>query len=613
MSEYERPTFEDQRRVETLFDPMRFNRLLQLAEQICLRRVPDYSKIELPKSPESDIVAALGVRGLRAAIEMTQDVSTMVETVDDEDSMDVDKLIFHPLYQPEFYGGPQDQEMTAKVTAFGDAIIGEAYKVLGADADTQADKFRQATSKDEQIEVLLWLNNRLHKMGTSKRGLPYDENDTNTSDDEDDVDLPYYHPSRLSPKIIGSYPDYKLAPTCLSVSMIAAGFMKKAGADYMHAGVMETERQDEMTHIFYLIDSFINVQSDRISNDLKERLSDKAKEVREGLIEDRGNHSAIVVRLVNGDWFQLDPNYDILAALPLISNESDPNILNHNIDKTYQTLKDLENVAPGLEISNDLRLSSLPMRVVEYLSRAMDFNVEIYDRLDSLLRNLDDESTIEPFRQLLVGDIFFKKLDDSDSLGKLLQEKYLTAYEKPTPDGYMENLISGLFYDAFTSFVQWDMPIDEWRMRCKSDTSFRDKRIDDMLQLPFIVGIMYCLEMLDRNRQRAFHSKLEYGLPETRIGMSVLNNIAIYLGDELTAHHWLSQWSSHIALMDKLDNGKRSRAQNAVLGNNVIYYTENNLRYAAHSGRTTSFWSSYSSDSESNPKESGESIGTKED
>ena len=271
--------------LERITSPLAFQRLLSLAEEVCLSRPLPPVEVLSDMDEAQQVVAMYGARGLRDAIEVTlrgemtnhaPNASTLA------DSMTV--------RYPEATGYEQDSQILAQI------------KTLGDDADEMRDKFMHAQTYEEKDEVFVWLQTRIAKM--TKGAIEETE--------DDDIDPLIYHPARLSPKFIGVYPDIKLPPTCLGVSIIAASFFRAAGAPIMHAGVMRRAYDDDMSSISSMA-WYAAEETKRIAGDtaLGRSLLQRAEQINEGLKQnDIGYHASTLVRIDEEEWCQFDPNYN---------------------------------------------------------------------------------------------------------------------------------------------------------------------------------------------------------------------------------------------------------------------------------------------------------------
>lgn len=618
MSEFQRPTYEDARTVEMLFDPIRFERLLSLAEAVCLRRPPTYPESQPVEGAEATVITALGVRGLRAALElhMGVDLYDVGEPDGDDPEVERDDPVIHPLNRPDYFNGSLDRQALNKVAVFGESIINEGYEVLGPDTGIWVERFKAAQTDDEQIEVLEWLDARMRKIVKSERGLVKFNTDT-----EKDMDDAYvYHPLRFSPKAIGSYPRHRLSPTCLGVSVITAGFLKRAEADFMNGGVAETSAQgeilDTITMIENSVDSFCQRNDLIVPDELTDRLTTKADELRGVYTKDRGTHTANYVRLKSGRWYQLDPNYGVSTVVPdWHVQDMDGVEVNHTdwrINEKYETLQEFRELAPGLELTCGITNFSVPRVMAEFLD-GVTYDDRVRTVIDELLWRLDDESIPNEVRQLIMSGVFLRETEDQDQGSQYLIDDYVCRYENQTPGGQKEYTINKVFYETFQSFVLWDMPIDEWAKRCKMDDRFRRDRVEDIMRLPILMGIQFSIALIYRQEDEPnIHNITELGLPETRIGLSVLNNVALYLDDELSIHYWGSQWSSDVPVADRLSCASRSNAQDSVANNQAGYILGRLLQYASHYDRISSFMGLRFQNEDEDGTQSGECDGTQQ-
>lgn len=620
MSEFQRPTYEDARTVEMMFDPLRFEQLLSLAEATCLRRPLAYPENRPATGSEAAVITALGVRGLRVALELTMGVDQYVaDVLDDENNnteQEVESPVLYPLNRPDYFNGSLDRQALDRVAVFGEAIINEGYEVLGADADQWVECFKAAQSDDEQIEVLKWLDARARKIAKSERGLV--KFNTDTEKDTDDAYV--YHPLRFSPKAIGSYPRHRLSPTCLGVSVITAGFLKRAEADFMNGGVAETSAQGELvdtiTMIENSVDSFCQRNGLTVPGELTDRLAIKADELRGVYTKDRGTHTANYVRLRSGRWYQLDPNYELSTVVPdwHVQNVDgvEVNHTDQRINEKYEVLQEFRELAPGLELTCVVTNFSVPRVMAEFLD-GVAYDDTTHMVIDELLLRLHDESIPNAIRQLIMSGVFLRELADQDLGSQCLIDDYVCRYENETPVGHKEYTINKVFYEAFQSFVLWDMPIDEWAQRCKTDDRFRRDRTEDIMRLPVLMGIQFAIALIYRQEDEPnIHNITELGLPEMRIGLSVLNNTALYLDDELSIHYWGSQWSSDVPVADRLSHASRSNARDSVACNQANYILGKLLPYASHYDRINSFMGLRFQNESEDDIQSGESDGTQQ-
>ena len=377
----------------------KFEEVLDTAIETCLQdttvyeaalKAVEYANQETA-SPEGFVIDGFGSWGLRAALDVSQyPGSFYAEAFDDLPH----PLTLDLLREPTIVPLKADKNVQQKIEAFGQALIHEAFTCLGEDAPEKARQFAESTDADEQYDILLWLYERIARIRELR---PIDEPEAVIEDipeptlrevdddvssrvqaegdpiivdfsfdldepdpmdtpivtptprsiqtDQDDEGNYFYHPTRLSPKLIGTFPDNHIRTTCLGVSVLAASFFNAAGTDYIHAGVMETalenSRITQMQGIFQTLnvadDSYfgLNETADKNLNDILDSI-DKLRRA------DRGHHALTAVRLVDGSWVNFDPNYNALDRL----KDRD----NTDLSDAYAKLASLEKIEPGINL-----------------------------------------------------------------------------------------------------------------------------------------------------------------------------------------------------------------------------------------------------------------------
>lgn len=588
MSEFIEPPYADQRRVEMIFDKAEFELLYNMACDVCLGYQPTIEQDSVGIDPEAAVITELGTRGIRYALEQTIGVEQSYTLAYSKKN----DLRIDPLSRPDFFSGPMDRRQLAKVEAFGAELLKTAWYVLGSDAADYIRTLQQAKTDDEYKKVLSWLERRLYKIVRMSRGLEEVEDPVGDSE--------IYHPLRLSPQAIGVYPNTTLSPTCLGVATIAASFLSQAGADILHAGVMETSQQREMKDTDMYIRSWIGkmctMYNVSLTDELQQRLLAKSKELRAKYQGDDGNHSCVLTRLPSGEWYQLDSNYQMSGSTKgAITTSSKP--AGEEIDSYWKLLHEFRDRAPGLELSFATGdISPIAVFVALYNQALEDgFLTSLREELATLVDTMPDESSIEPIRQFISGIYFgdYTTETSDDQMTNTVLGRHITFnnYASRRPDGNKESVRNAAFYECFERYVLWGMDIEEWRERCSSDNNFRERCIDDLLRLPFLMALTRQLKLISRTRseRERIHRKLEIGLPELRIGFSVLNNFAIHSDSGPSAHHWLSQWSSHLVERDQLSQAECSRSQKAALSLAGAHYLTKRLTYSHHADTILTF------------------------
>ena len=570
----EPPSYADERFAEMLFDEVKFERLLHLAEILCLAKSPQYETLSRATG-EQAVIERLGTRGLRLALELLEGEVTYDAAIHESESTDTPRI--YPIDRPEYFNGPLNRTLLAKAEAFGAQLLDEAYAVLGPDADEYAALFRNADTIDQQHQALSWLIGRLEALTDTKRGAVQD----------DDTDI--YHPLRISPKMLGRYPRHTMATTCLGVAMLGASFLRKADARFLHGGVMESERQAEIGDAIHMITALTDSDSEfALPDSISERLAAKHTELFQAYTKDRGTHSALYVQLVNGDWVQIDTNFKANSMMPLVPQDDGTfgPVYDNKLTDIADTLESWRHIAPGLELSGQFWTVSPQSVLMEVLGSIVSAE-ERQVAVEALIDILPDESTITPLCEYVM-DVVLGATYGDEGLNSWCNRNLLYDWEA-TDYAYTEPALQRDCYWAVENFVLWGMPVDEWRIRCQTDAQFRANRVEDIVNLPALLVFKYGLSVQGRDESRGVHSAVEFGLPEVRIGLSVLNNIALYCDNDLSVHHWLSQWPSQVAVTDRLDTAERSRAHAATLHNNAAILDTSRLRYAAGYGKITKF------------------------
>jgi hypothetical protein len=113
-----------ERLFESVHDTIRFERLLETAERLCLRETPHYPEYSSSVDNEAKLIDRVGTLGVRYALESTWGERNGFEPFDE--------TLPHPLREPELYTGPLNRRLLAKATAFGEALIGESYRAEAA-------------------------------------------------------------------------------------------------------------------------------------------------------------------------------------------------------------------------------------------------------------------------------------------------------------------------------------------------------------------------------------------------------------------------------------------------------------------------------------------------
>jgi hypothetical protein len=453
----------------------------------------------------------------------------------------------------------------AKTEALGEGLLNEAYRCLGTDVDEWIEAYKSSKTEQEQIKVIEWLHTRLREM-------------TDRSGEEDEAI--FYHPARLSPKMIGTYPDHNVRPTCLSVSIIGASFLHQAGAEVLHAGVMQTykERQAMEATMFLAELPGLGYEhygvklSPPVISSIKERGRSALKQVH----QDRGYHAAVMTRLMNGEWVQVDPNFD---ASTIIGDESTA-----ALDSALDELTKLHDVAPGLERTILTRLgtiSDLARLLLEDGGRGL---IAAPETIKAILTDPWEESIPQRIKEACVDPFYKAKRDDHPSLNEIWF--HYTNAERPS--GARESALAEGSYAMFEKYVLQSEPITDVLKRCREDEAYLQRRIEDAQALPLTVLAWHVLQGMRYFPQVPNHVIFEVGLPAMRIGSAVMNDFASYCDDQLLPSYRLSHWSSHIPITEVIPDTLKSDVQAQVVENNA-HWLRTGLRYSKDYGIITPF------------------------
>lgn len=547
------------RRMEALWSPLKFQELAHTVEEVCLSGPLPEQQSTRSDSPEATLVAQLGTRGLRAAMDFLHGQEAQLDFGEGDDLDDIVN-VDSPLRDPEFFSDEMDPTVVDWAERFGQALLGEAYQTLGEDVDDKIASYRAAETADGQLEVINWLNQRLHTMVYSDR---------QEAEDEDDL---FYHPIRLSPKVIGRYPDINTPPTCLAVSVIAASFLKQTGSEMMHAGVAKTGLELEMEDTTTVLES-IQSLDDALSDNHKQRLISSTTEMRQRIGQDRGYHAAVYTRLLDGSWCQLDPNFD---ASVCIDDEAD----NQRLTAAYSDLQDFRTTAPGLEIGCQLRDSTVANMYGNIWSGGhYRVGSGAPEAVASLLQSTSAETLTDDIQADII-DPYFSALDSSEGVS-LYEMLELLGDAGSYQDIYQKTLDKWVLHGMTAQAVV---------ERCQRDQAFLERRVQDIKALP---SMLVSASMIKTTVEAASieHRMLELGLPEARIGMAVLSDFAADNGSDLPASFWLTHWPSLVPISENMDDRQASGGQAAIVQNNLVWASGKKFTYSKINGIIDEFMS----------------------
>ncbi len=459
MSEFTEPLSDHTaRRIENLDSSRLFDELFLLAAETCLS-APCLT-IEMPESsPEGRLVSQLGVRGLRAAVDLASGSAIYMSELSDYVRSD------SPIRHPEQFGDSTDFEVMAKVKALGEGLLAEAYLCLGGDVDERIREFAEGETDEDQIKTLGWVHKRLQQLTKAER-------------DNDDPLI--YHPARLSPKLVGVYPDHNLPPTCLGVSIIAASFLHQAGAHALHAGVMRTRQERHADDASLFLRDLPQYAQDFCDVTLPANLGDalltRARSLLQSSRQDNGYHAAAFVRLKSGKWVQLDPNFH---ASCVVGGADDV-----RLDEASATLEAMSEVAPGLETTVILPLGTFPLLAEMMIDTGDKTLLGTPEAIRDALLESSEEALPQKVKESFV-DPFFKADRGVEGLLEVWQSFMSMATDDES--GGEINLFEDGFRDMFRKYVLWETPLADVLQKCRQDEAYLQRRIEDIQALPFMI------------------------------------------------------------------------------------------------------------------------------
>lgn len=578
------------RRIESLFDPLKFDELYSLANKIFLSHPIENTEYDTsPLTNEAAVVQQLGTRGIRTAYEVAHGIEHTGYPEPDE-KLAVKFPNEAPMLYPEYFSGQLDRQAILKAEQLGDAMMDEMFKTLGQDAYEMAEKLKNATSEDEELEVIYWLNKRLDTMAHVELDA--------LGGIEEHNKLNFYHPIRLSAKIIGAYPDQNVNPTCLGISIAAAGFFKRAGLTQLHAGVMSTRTTDKAKHNFVLLETLPDTAEKLLGEPFNpyflDRLGKVMGSIADIFTENRGYHAMVLSRLKSGRWVQFDSNYRSTLRTNFDSTSK-------SLDDTHTFLKEMQPIAPGLEVTQ--RLESFKDTSSEWDEILSDTQPNHF--LDSmtikshlLSTNPKSESLSTQLFDTIAAP-FFEIKDSYTPAHQQILKWYHGAEVGSQFHNGVEPYLSAVFNECIERFFLEDnrLSLEEYLQLCQEDPYFLERAAEDFRHLPLMMGAFICasdLQPLDKAVFRVY-PYAEVGLPAARIGLATLSELAIYSEVLPSPTFWLSNWPSLVPIAQASRNENMSPAQHALVHNNLGALSQRNLLYDSSYGIINEFLSEMTS------------------
>lgn len=557
----------EKRRIDTLTDEIAFRELIELASEVCFGHQLEFEPYKSPQHEAARVIAKLGARGLRSLLDT--DADTLTTRGWDERDTDGEDGIEHlwidaPHRFPQLTSDEPRLHLVHEARQFGQELLDMAYRCLGPEIHEKARAFREATSDEVQLDIILWLHNRLNEFAYGGRGLELNEEGA-------EVDG-FYHPVRLSPLAIGRYPDHRLSPTCLGISIIAASFFEKAGADHLHVGVMRTAMQAQFSRLHLLLDHIREVAETKgtsVVESVQKSITATASSVRERLSNDTGFHAANLVRLQSGAWATLDANFYI------ISLDDKPNSAK---GKIYEILRQYEESAPGLELTYLRRAGAPADSIMAWL---IDERMPRPQYDDDTLRRIlleEDESIPDKLRQIIMPELLKDQTGGRPEVVEFIDKMYS----------------QNAFYGCFEKYVLWGESLEVVLGRCKQDGEYLRRRIDDLKSMWVPAVVSMAVQATNQYAEYCRcddHEMLEVGLPAQRIGLAVLKDFDLYCGGDISPGFWISNWASQIPVIEAMDSeDKVSRpGQHRLARAHAASLSWSRLRYEKSCGIVNSF------------------------
>lgn len=561
---------------ERHYDAFNFDDLYETAVSACLRKDPEPIIEKSGQSHEALLLRKVGSRGLGLALDIITHPHelTFTQTEDEEGEYITDSL---PLRRPEVVGGQQTPEIQAKIEAFGLGLLNEAYVGLGADVGARIQQFKDAETDEEQIKVLEWLDDRIFDMKKKVR----------ESDCGEDEMRNFYHPVRLSPKLLGQYPHHTLEPTCLSISILTSSFLYQTGADALHAGVMKIATETDKHEFAQMCMNLIQRDDIGIPPAVCERLKAKADDLLSAGSE-IAFHAASVVKLKSGVWYILDPNYSASYMMTATDDSSE-------LTKAHDQMNEFHTIAPGLERTLKVGYSSTPW-VGQMIAHYME-TPEIDDSTFEDILSPDDIELMQMNARVYVLEALKNIKFDRESIAKLYnkvldeqiinQDVYSPVYNRNT------TIFDEAFEQAWEGFFLYGESPDEIIKRTGIDESYKTRRIEDIQLLPYMTYLLSIRLIADLNAAdkspEHFHSMLELGLPSYRIGAAVLSDFATYCGDDLSYSFWAAHWPSKIPLTERMPEDLPPKHQLHSYLDSVFWLSNLTLKYSKQNGIVKKF------------------------
>ncbi|HET8991597.1 MAG TPA: hypothetical protein VFN31_01000 [Candidatus Saccharimonadales bacterium] len=523
----------------------RFDELLDFALDAMLDDRTNYDKhyqeasVGYQPDEQREVVKNLGLWTVNEALDQTIEIEpSLVEFMD---SFDVLKL-------------PMNTDIQAKIEAFGKAVLDEAFNCLGEEAPHYASLLRQAKTDKDRTKAVEWLFDRLYDIQEFSEAGANGESDIT---EDQIVNIlsgrrlsRFYHPLRLSPKMIGQYPLIMVEPTCLGYSILASAFFERAGVPYLHTGIARTSSDEARSIQNSIMGLLIRVSENigvEMPNDLIAVYAAAGMQNIESIRDHNGFHAAVYARLSDRMWVQVDPNYH--------SNILMTRLWAQNMNASYSECLSRNKIARGSELTftPEMNMSSQLFNFIIALKLS-----EQFPDIEEISQSLD-ETTPENFRSEFITKYFRDFFTAEESfLSRSIQyiSNTLSANLKVTKEELLQDIIFGVIEDyVFTDAKNGNISacID----RCRTDQGYKRRISEALAWTPLLVAARLQSKYgntIIEDRLKLPHTTIDAGIPAYRIGMAILSDLAVYCGDQLPLSFWMTYWPSQISFAEHYAN-----------------------------------------------------------
>ncbi len=549
-----------------------FDDLFTFASEVCLPSIPRHeAKPDI--SPEQEVIRTLGLRGVRAALEMQMPHIGLATLFPKQESPEPEEesegtvnrtvLLDSPMVSPELFSNTLDADIQQKIELFGRELLKESYKVLGEDVDQKIAELNAATSADEQMAVVDWLDQRIESMVR-------DEFETIEDLRERQSQEFAYQPFRLSPKVLGVYPNLNERPTCLGISIIAASFFRQANVPIVHAGVAMGGHELPV-YVGRIFTSSLTKSAHEkagvlLPDPAQEAILRTSQKMKETDTREDAQHAATYAKLMDGSWVQFDPNF--VGTMRLRSKG-----YLEVLSQIHTELEEMSPLAPGTEVvaiaSDTLHpTADIMYDVVKELTP--EYMNALRGQAAETLRTVTVTELAETIYQDCISPFFSPKEASERMKADML---YLGFIERDIPNtSERESVLRTAYHNVLQKYLLWGASPEDFVSRLETDESYFANRVEDLINLPFLImAAVAKIEAEDFTPWYA-HPLLEIGTPEYRIGAATLSDFALYYDFELPPSFWQTYWPGSASVIEHLVGDTSLHRDFALSFNNALYH-----------------------------------------